>query len=91
MQAGLDLPAHLALRLGAGELLQQAGGDGAQVDRLALQLAARELRQREQAVDQLAHLLARGHDALQVGAAGGVQRLVVFLQGLGEAVDDAQR
>ncbi|MNT75134.1 hypothetical protein D3C72_2140060 [compost metagenome] len=73
------------------QLFEQARGYRAEVDRFAPHLAAGVLRELEQAVDQLAHLLARGHDALQVGAAGGVQRLVVFLQGLGEAVDDAQR
>lgn len=53
LQAGLDRPAHPPVGLMLRKLFEQSGGQRTQSGRLVLNVAAVELRQLEQAVDQL--------------------------------------
>ena len=90
--AGLDHRCHRPRRLPLGERGQHRAGQRAQVHRHRLDPAARDARQVEQVVDDVAHAQAGAADALQV-----LQRLAVFATGAalrhqaGEAVDAAQR
>ncbi len=58
-EVGFHLPVDLALGIVVGQFFEQPAGDGAEVDRVAAYLSPRAYWDSlQQAVDQLAHLLA---------------------------------
>ena len=91
-QVGRNRDGHLARRRLPPELGDDLRCEIAEIDALGLHVGARDLRQRQDVVDQLAHPLGRVADALDVPSGLRRQgRPGVLDQRLAEAVDAAQR
>ena len=91
-QLRLDLDLDRALRALAAQVVDDKAGDLRQVHRRARERLRRQTRELQQRVDHAVHARRRAEHALEVVVADRVEhRAVVFLDDLGEALDDADR
>src|SRR2546426_176429 len=79
-QSRSDLPFHGAVRLGGLQLRQHGFGQAAEIDGFALEFRSAHLRQLQQLMDDLAHLLGEVTDVLEVFPGLAVQVRPAFAE-----------